>query len=627
MQKHVLEIAKNSSEDTEGARQPTAIRKAVILAAGSGRRMRPFTDTLPKCLVPVNGTPILVNALTHLSDAGIRETVIVVGHHKEKVYELVGDAFRDMKIIYVEAVDYASTNNMYSLWMAREHLCEDILLLEADVFFDRQLLDKMLSQDGGNLAAVARHQPWMSGTVASVDKENNIQALLDTRHQVSDFDYSKVYKTVNIYLLRHEFLVRYFVPHIEAFIASGDVNEFYEVILHTMAYQRSYNMAAVFCDDVKWFEIDDENDRLAAEYVFASQQTRYDFICRQHGSYWRYDFTDHAYLYNLYFPPEGVLFYLKNHINDLVLNYPAGQDTMAGLIGTLIHQPTQRLVVGNGASELINIIAGRLCRQLILPVPSFNEYANAAPRDNIVEFDLTPPSFQLDVDAYAETIIQCGADVAIVVTPNNPTSLAVSKPDLLRLLDKLTKHDCMLLVDESFIDFTKDADLVTLQNDIDTYQNLAIIKSMSKSYGIGGLRIGYLLTANSTFAEAVRKETHIWNINSLAEAFLRLAPRYRHEFAKSCRRVRADCDALYEKLCTIPDLTAYRPDANFVFCRLPDHAPSGPDVTQRLFIEHNMYVKHCAGKTLPDAHRYLRIASRTAPENRRFVEALRRVLQ
>jgi histidinol-phosphate/aromatic aminotransferase/cobyric acid decarboxylase-like protein/CTP:phosphocholine cytidylyltransferase-like protein len=619
-------MARSSPEKNDGGRQRTAVRKAIILAAGSGSRMQPFTDNLPKCLAPVNGTPILINALTHLCDAGILETVIVVGHCKEKVYELVGDHFRDMRIVYVESMDYASTNNIYSLWLAREHLCEDILLLESDIFFDRQLVDKMLSQEGDNHAAVARHQSWMSGTVASLDSSNNVQALLDTRHQAADFDYSKVYKTVNIYLLRREFLLRYFVPHIEAFIASGDVNDFYEVILHTAAYHRKYNMAAVFCDDAKWYEIDDDNDRVVAEYMFASQEKRYDFICSQHGSYWRYDFADHAYLYNLYFPPEEVVLYLKNNIHDLVLEYPAGQETFAGLIGTLISQPARRLVVGNGASELIKIIFGRLCQRPIIPVPSFNEYANAAPKGNVIEFGLKPPFFQLDVDEYAEKIIQSGADVAVVVTPNNPTSLAVPKSNLVRLIEKLTNHDCMLIIDESFIDFMRDSDQATLQSEIGEYQNLAIIKSMSKSYGIGGLRIGYLLTANSRFAEAVRRETHIWNINGFADAFLRLVPRYRREFVRSCELVRADCDELYERLCSLPDLTVYGPDANFVFCRLPDSAPSGPEVTRRLFIEHNMLIKHCAGKTMPEPDRYLRIASRTGPENRRLVQALMRVI-
>jgi len=620
------EQSAHTAEESGVARHRTAVRKAIILAAGSGSRMQPFTDVLPKCLAPVNGTPILINALTHLCDAGIRETVIVVGHHKEKIYETVGDHFKNMRIIYIESMNYASTNNMYSLWLAREHLNEDILLLESDVFFDRKLIDKMLSQEGANLAAVARHQPWMSGTVASLDRNNNIQALLDTRHQALDFDYSKVYKTVNIYLLRHDFLLRYFVPHLESFIASGDINDFYEVILHTMAYQGKYNMSAVFCDDIKWFEIDDDNDRITAEYMFASQEQRYDFICSQHGSYWRYDFADHAYLYNLYFPPAEVVSYLRNHIYDLVLNYPAGQEAFAELIGTVIKQPAQQLVVGNGASELIKIISGKLSRRLIIPVPSFNEYANAAPRENIIEFDLKAPSFQLDVDEYADKVIQCGADVAVVLNPNNPTSLAVPKSDLLRFIEKLVNHDCMLIVDESFIDFVRGSDRSTLQCEIERFQNLAIMKSMSKSYGIGGLRIGYLLTANIKFAEAVRKETHIWNINGFADAFLRLAPRYRREFSQSCELVRADCDELHDELCFIQDMTVYRPDANFVFCRLPDTAPSGPEVTRRLFVEHNILVKHCVGKTMPESDRYLRISSRTRTENRRLVEALTNVI-
>jgi len=164
------------------------IRKAVILAAGVGDRLRPLTDRLPKCLVPVNGVPILINTLTHLADSGIRETVIVVGHLKETILERIGDRFRGMKIIYVESERYATTNNIYSLWLAREYLDGDILLLEADVYFERELLDGLLRAGGENHAVVAHHKSWMSGTVVRLDDEDNIEVMVGSRYQESDFE-------------------------------------------------------------------------------------------------------------------------------------------------------------------------------------------------------------------------------------------------------------------------------------------------------------------------------------------------------------------------------------------------------------------------------------------------------
>ncbi len=358
------------------------------------------------------------------------------------------------------------------------------------------------------------------------------------------------------------------------------------------------------------------------QYNYETQMQKYEFISGQHGGYYRHDFTDHAYLYNLYFPPEAIFTSFKNQIRDIVLNYPVAQDALAGLIGKLIRQPAERIVVGNGAAELIKIVSGHISRKLIVPVPSFNEYANAAPSGQAVEFALEFPSFRLDVDKFAAEAIRVGADVAVVVTPNNPTSMLVPRSDLIYLAQKLANHDCMLIVDESFMDFAQNPDQTTLEHDIERYPNMAIFKSMSKAYGICGLRIGYMLTANSVFAQAVRKGVHIWNINGFAEEFLRLLPGYRQEFAESCEQVRTDRDNLYKRLCAVQGMTVYKPDANFVFCRLPDDAQSAPEVTRRLFVEHNMYIKHCQGKTLPDSDRYIRIASRTETENCKLVEAL-----
>lgn len=355
---------------------------------------------------------------------------------------------------------------------------------------------------------------------------------------------------------------------------------------------------------------------------YKTQAEKYEFISKQHGGYYRHNFTDHAYLYNLYFPPEAVFTKLKENIHELVLNYPIAQNALAELVGKFINHPADEIVVGNGAAEIIKILSGHIAKKLIVPVPSFNEYANAAPEGHIVEFPLEFPSFQLDVDKFADEAIKVGADIAVVVSPNNPTSMLVPKADLIKLALKLDEHNCMLIIDESFLDFSEDKENISLEQEIEKYPNLAILKSMSKAYGICGLRIGYLLTANSQFAAAVRKGIHIWNINGFAEEFLRILPNYKQEFIDSCKKVKVDRDAFYKKLCTIPGITIFKPDANYIFCRLPEDALSGPEVVKKLFVEHNIYIKDCVGKTQRDADRYIRIASRTEAENSKLVDAL-----
>jgi len=358
-----------------------------------------------------------------------------------------------------------------------------------------------------------------------------------------------------------------------------------------------------------------------------TQEEKYDFILSQHGGYYRYGFVDHAYLYNLYFPPEEMIEALQNKMHNLILNYPMAQDAVDALVGKIINQPAERIVVGNGAAELIKIISGHIAKKLIVPVPSFNEYANAAPKDVVAEFPLEFPSFRLDVDKFSAEAHRINADIAVIVTPNNPTSMLVPKCDIIRLVKKLKAINCMLIVDESFIDFSETPKESSMENEIDNFNNLAIFKSMSKAYGICGLRIGYMLTANIKFAEAVREGTHIWNINGFAEEFLRLLPEYKNEFIQSCKKVRSDRDLMYKQICEINGMTVYKPDANFIYCRIPDSACSAPEIARDMFISHNIYIKHCLGKTQPESDRYLRIACRTEEENGKLIKALIEVLE
>ncbi len=610
----------------EPGQSPEQIRKAVILAAGIGDRLRPFTDRAPKALTEVGGVPIMDNTLAHLAHCGTKEVVIVVGHHKEVIIERFGTSYLGMTMTYVISEEYKKTNNIYSLWLARDHLTEDVLLLEADVFFEQAVLERLLSQGEGNLAVVSGHQSWMSGTVVSVDAFGRIQATIDSQRQEKDFDYSKVFKTANLYLFREEFLNRYFLPQLQAYISSRDYDEYYESILITLGHRGKNNLIAVDCDDLKWYEIDDESDRLAAEYMFGSPEDRYKHIQTQHGGYWRFGFVDHAYLYNPYYPPQTAYVALRDNLHDLVLHYPSGQSVMSRLVGTLIDQPPSRIVVGNGASELIKIVASHLPGRITCPVPSFNEYENAARTGSFIPFQLPAPSFELDIDKFAQHIITCEAKVAIVVTPNNPTSLAVPRADILRLAAKIESSGCTLVVDESFIDFSDDWQELSVERWVDRVPNLAVLKSLSKSFGIGGLRLGYLLTANEAFADSIRTELHIWNINGFAESFLRQAPRHRKAFRQSCARVNEHCRQLYQDLNELPGVTAFEPQANFVMCRVPSPGPSAPDIAKRLFIEHDIFVKHCSGKDMKDGDRYLRLASKTGTENSVLVEAVRQCL-
>ncbi|WP_020588356.1 pyridoxal phosphate-dependent aminotransferase [Desulfobacter curvatus] len=358
-----------------------------------------------------------------------------------------------------------------------------------------------------------------------------------------------------------------------------------------------------------------------------SSKALYTHLRTQHGGYHRYGLTDHAYLYNLYFPPEALIDHLKAETLNLVRNYPVAQKDLAGLVQKISYIPRENLVVGNGAAELIKIISTQVARRLIIPVPSFNEYINAAPGAGAIEFMLHPPEFELDPERFVSQAVSSGADTAVIVSPNNPTSLGVSPEKIHWMAERFQNKEICFIVDESFIDFCDTASARSMETHLSRYPNLAVIKSMSKAYGICGLRLGYLATENERLLSILKAGVHIWNINGFAEEFLRLLPRFEDAFKTSCRRVINDRDDFYRGLSQIRDLKVFRPDANFIFCRLPDWAPPAADIAEQLFVRHQILVKECSGKTMAEGDRYLRIASRRPMENKVFTEAFFSLLE
>ena len=582
-----------------------------------------MTSDIPKCLIEVNGQSLIERALHGLSLQHVSEAVIVVGYKSSLIRDRVGLSFDGIKITYVDACDYETTNNMRSLWDARDYLTEDVILVEADVIFDSNLITDLLREKGSS-AAVSPNNKVLSGTLIKCDDQFRITKFImneDLDRLSKGID---LFKTVNLYLFRKALLQEQVIPRLDKAIQAGHENEYYESVLRDFVEEDLKNeLIAVDVSRNRWYEIDDQRDLDAAEFLFSTRSQQFDRIQELHGAYWRYGFIDHAYLYNMYFPPVGMFKVFEQNLPEIVSNYPVAQHELARLVANWTGTNPDYLAVANGASELIKILGNKLFRRIIIPTPSFNEYEEVVQPEKIDRFPLDPDTFYLDINGFASAAIECGADTAVIVNPNNPTAISVKPQELIKLAERLGRERCRLIVDESFIEFSTQGSLEDL---VDDHQNLAVIKSMSKVFGIAGLRLGYIMSSDREFINAIRGSLPIWNVNSMAEEFLYTVGRYRSEFIESCNQTRLDCTALYEDLMSTDGIEPIQPDANFVLCKLSDPNSSGLEITRKLYVEHNILIKDCAKKSMPEADRYLRIASRTQEENKKLIDALTLVL-
>ena len=620
----------NDTDDSHSTQKTTEIKRsvtrAVFLAAGKGTRLQPLTDEVPKCLIEIAGKPMIEHALQALSVHGITEAIIVIGFKGQLIRDRLGTIFNSIQIRYTEAPLYETTNNICSLWDARNSLDQDILLLEADVVFDSNLIAKLLAEQGSSAAVAPHHHP-MSGTVVECNCNKKIISFYMGSHHGKELESKELFKTVNIYLLRKNLLQDQIVPRLDNVIKAGKTQDYYEIILQDCVADGSLeDLAAVDVSSTRWFENDDHRDLDLSQFLFLDRDAQFDHIQQLHGAYWRYGFTDHSYLYNMHFPPAGMLDSFKQSLPEIITNYPVAQKHLARLITDWNGANTDHVVVANGASELIKILATQVKNNLSIPTPSFNEYEEVLHADQINRFLLNPETFSLDTDAFIDSVNRNKSDMVVLVTPNNPTSVSIPQVDVLKIVQELEQKHCRVVVDESFIDFSESGVAGSIEGMATEFQNLVVIKSMSKVFGIAGLRLGYLVSADRVFVDTIKNHLPIWNINGFAEEFLRTIGRYRNEFRESCMHTRVSYLKLYEDLLKLPGLEPLKPDANFILCKLTDPSSSAAKITRQLYVKYNILVKNCSYKTMQDPDRYLRIASRTLEENQQLVANLAKIV-
>jgi len=472
--------------------------QALILAAGTGSRLGKYTKENTKCMLEVNGITLIEQALENLNKVGVLKLILVVGYKKDNLINHIGNQYKNIKIEYIENPIYDKTNNIYSLFLAKDKLAEDdTILLESDLLFEKDILVRLLEDERKSLAVVDKYKSWMDGTSVTLDDEDNITGFYGKKA----FKFQNVqeyYKTVNIYKFSKEFSTKTYIPFLEAYSKAKGDNEYYESVLNILTILDGHELRAMRLNSEKWYEIDDVQDKENAEIIFTkTPKEKLSLIQKRYGGYWRFpEIKDFCYLVNPYFPPHKMQEEMKAYFYDLLSQYPSGLNTQNLLAGKMFGVEAENIIVGNGAAEIIKGVGNVLNGTFGMIFPTFNEYPESIGYERIVKFIPNNESFSYDLNDLKNLADK--SDNLILINPDNPSGHFNGKNSLIELLEYMKENNKILILDESFVDFASDGEIQTFinQDTIDKYNNLVIIKSISKSYGVPGIRLGVVVSSN-----------------------------------------------------------------------------------------------------------------------------------
>ncbi len=598
--------------------------QALMLAAGKGSRLGKYTKDNTKCMLEVNGKPLIDQAIENLKKVGINKLIMVVGYKKENVIKHLGNEYNGVKIEYIENPIYDTTNNIYSLYLARNKLIEDdTILLESDLIFESKILEKLITDKRKNLAVVDKYQIWMDGTSVRLDEEDNIIGFYGRK----DFKFQDVrnyYKTVNIYKFSKEFSEKIYLPFLEAYMKAMGVNEYYETVIKVIADLEGTGLKALRLNGEKWYEIDDAQDKANAEIIFApNADIKLKLIQKRYGGYWRFpNLKDFCYLVNPYFPPQKMQEEMKAYFYELLSQYPSGQETQKLLAGKMFGVEPENIIVGNGAAEIIRHLGEEIEGTFGLMHPTFNEYPESIGFDRIVE--MYPDNNDFVYGKKELLTLAEKSDNLILINPDNPSGNFISKNDLLEIAEKLKKENKFFIVDESFVDFSNEGEKNTLikQEILDRYSNLIVVKSISKSYGVPGIRLGVLATSNKDILEKLQKKLTIWNINSFGEFFLQIYGKYKNDYKIASEKIRKERDRFFERLKEISYLRPIYSQANYFLVEIINKY-TATDLTKKLLWEEEIFIKDLTDKKGFENKEFVRIAVRDFDDNEFLIKKLK----
>ena len=600
--------------------------QAMILAAGMGRRMGKYTAENTKCMINVGGRTLIQRVVEALKSSGIHRLIMVIGYEGDKLRDYINCNITDMEVEYVYNHNYDTTNNIYSLYMAREYLKQDdTILLESDLVFEGSIINRLVQEKNENVVVVAKYEQWMDGTMVTIDRNRNILDFVDK----GQFRYDEVdsyYKTVNIYKFSKAYSTNQYLPFLEAYIKAYGTNQYYEQVLKALAHIRSSELKAMILDKEKWYELDDAQDYDIANTIFADDSQILMKYERHFGGYWRFPrLVDFCYLVNPFYPPQKMINQMTYFFKDLLTQYPSGLMIQKLNASSMFDINEDYLMVGNGAAELISALGRVVSGNMLVQVPTFNEYIRCFKNCDISTIDGGKWGYKLATEEYLKKIPGCS--VVMIINPDNPSGSFLKYEDICLILDECDKNKALCVIDESFIDFADESIRYTLLDDsiLERYPNLIVIKSVSKSYGVPGIRLGVLASSNVNLLYKIRSELAIWNINSYAEYYLQIQRLYKSSYRISCNKVGTQREYLTEELSKIKQLKVYPSQANYIMCELTGNM-SSVELATELMKKYNILIKDLSKKEGFDGKPFIRVAVRNEEDNSLLIHALMDVI-
>lgn len=476
--------------------------QAIILAAGMGKRLKELAKDNTKCMVEVNGVTLIERMLNQLDQRNLSKIVIVVGYEGQKLIDYISTLNIQTPIQYIDNPIYDKTNNIYSLALAKNCLCEeDTLLFESDLIFEDSVIDLLL------------------------------------------------------------------------------------------------------------------------------EDQRVEMLSGRYGGYWRYpNLIDFCYLVNPYFPPQKLMDEIKASFETLITQYPSGMRVNALLAAKNFGVHQENILVGNGAAELIKSLMADFSGKLGVIRPTFEEYGHRYEEEDIIAFWPDNDNYSYTVDDLITFFKDKGIENLVLINPDNPSGNYICKSEVIRLIEWTKEVGIKLLIDESFVDFADESDSTLIeQNILDANEHLYVMKSISKSYGVPGLRLGVLASGNLNTIARMKKDVAIWNINSFGEFYMQIAEKYKKDYEEALRKFRAERSRFMIQLSQISGLRLIPTQANYIMAEVISGI-TATELNRCLITRYDILIKNLVAKLEKDGRQYIRLAIRNKEDNDKLITALREIL-